>query len=49
MTKRAPVTVGNYSYTAQDARKTVGCIAELWRAHVHVSSVPDGWLAGARG
>jgi len=49
MTKRAPVTVGNYGYTAQDARKTVGCIADLWKEHVHESSVPDGWLAGARG
>lgn len=43
------MTVGNYHYTAQDARRTVGCIAELWRAHTHVSTVPDGWLAGARG
>ena len=49
MTKRSPVTVGNYEYTAQDARKTVGCIADLWKEHVHESSVPQGWLAGARG
>ena len=49
MAQRAPVTVGNHHYTAQDARRTVGCIAELWRAHTHVSAVPEGWLAGARG
>ena len=49
MAQRAPVTVGNHHYTAQDARATVGCIAELWRAHTHVSAVPEGWLAGARG
>lgn len=49
MTKRAPVTVGHHTYTAQDAQKTVGCINDLWREHMHGSSVPDGWLAGARG
>ena len=49
MAQRAPVIVGNHHYTAQDARRTVGCIAELWRAHTHVSAVPEGWLAGARG
>ena len=43
------MTVGNHEYTAQDAHKTVGCIADLWKAHTHLSTVPDGWLAGARG
>jgi MOSC domain-containing protein YiiM len=43
------IIVGNYTYTAQDAKKTLGCISDLWKAHTHASSIPDGWLAGARG
>jgi MOSC domain-containing protein YiiM len=49
MAGRTPVSVGNHEYTAQDAHKTVGSIADLWKAHMHLSTVPDGWLAGARG
>jgi MOSC domain-containing protein YiiM len=49
MGTRASITVGHYTYSAQDARKTVDCLAALWAHHTHESTIPDGWLAGARG
>jgi MOSC domain-containing protein YiiM len=45
----ASITVGNYAYTAADARNTVTELGALWREHRHATTVPDGWLAGARG
>lgn len=45
----ASITVGNHTYTAEDARRTVTELGSLWREHRHATSVPDGWLAGARG
>lgn len=49
MARDASITVGNYAYTAEDARRTVTEVGALWREHRHASTVPDGWLAGARG
>ena len=49
MARTASIVVGHHVYTAQDARKTLENLDELWRHHVHESSVPEGWLAGARG
>lgn len=49
MSSGGPIIVGHYRYTATDARKTLGCLDELWLHHRHQSVVPDGWLAGARG
>lgn len=49
MTRRSPIDVGPHRYTARDAHKTVGSLAALWEHHRHESSIPEGWLAGARG
>ncbi len=49
MSARTSITVGNYVYSAQDARKTVENLATLWTHHTHESTIPEGWLAGARG
>lgn len=49
MVRRASITVGNYVYTAQDAQKTVSNLHAIWQHHTHESTIPDGWLAGARG
>lgn len=49
MTSRGSITVGNYRYTATDARRTLSALDQLWAHHRHDSVVPDGWLAGARG
>jgi MOSC domain-containing protein YiiM len=49
VTRRSPILVGPYSYTVQDAHKTVGALAALWQHHRHDSTIPNGWLAGARG
>jgi MOSC domain-containing protein YiiM len=49
MPRRAPITVGHYSYTAQDAQRTIANINDIWQHHVYDSHIPDGWLAGARG
>ena len=49
MAPRETITVGHHVYTATDARGTVEELSQIWRHHVHDSSVPDGWLAGARG
>ncbi|MFM7262445.1 MAG: MOSC domain-containing protein [Acidimicrobiales bacterium] len=49
MTDDAPVVVGNHRYSAHDARRCITEIGEIWREHRHLTDVPDGWLAGARG
>lgn len=49
MGTRVPITVGNYTYSAQDARKTIENLATIWSHHTHESTIPEGWLAGARG
>ena len=49
MARSASISVGNYTYTGQDAKKTLESLNEIWCHHTHVSSIPDGWLAGARG
>lgn len=49
MARRASITVGNHVYSAQDARKTVSMLDELWSYYTHDSRIPDGWLAGTRG
>jgi MOSC domain-containing protein YiiM len=49
MARKAPITVGHYTYTQQDARKTVTHLNDIWMHHAHQSSIPQGWLAGARG
>lgn len=41
--------VGNHRYSARDARRCITGIGATWREHRHASTVPDGWLAGARG
>lgn len=49
MARSASITVGNYVYTAQDARKTIESLDKTWSHFTHDSQIPDGWLAGARG
>lgn len=49
MARRASITVGNYMYSAQDARKTIDYLDRTWSHYTHQSHIPDGWLAGARG
>lgn len=49
MAGNGTITVGHHVYTAVDARGTVEDLARIWEHHVHDSSVPEGWLAGARG
>ena len=49
MTRRAPITVGNYKYTAQDAQRSIANLNAIWMHHHHASDIPEGWLAGARG
>ena len=49
MAHSASINVGHYSYTVQDARGTLDELNDIWSHHTHVSSIPDGWLAGARG
>ena len=45
----ASITVGNWVYSPEDARRTVTELGDLWLEHRFASTVPDGWLAGARG
>ena len=49
MTISAPVVVGNHSYSVNDARRCITEIDAIWEEHRLASSVPEGWLAGARG
>ncbi len=49
MTRAQLVTVGNYVYNATDAKRTIENFNDLWLHHTHESSIPEGWLAGARG
>ena len=49
MVQAETITVGHHVYTATDARGTVEDLSQIWQHHVHDSSVPQGWLAGARG
>jgi MOSC domain-containing protein YiiM len=49
MASRASITVGNYTYSAQDAHKTLSMLEEIWSYYTHESQIPEGWLAGARG
>jgi MOSC domain-containing protein YiiM len=49
MTRRASITVGNYTYSAQDAHKTLSMLEEIWSYYTHESQIPEGWLAGTRG
>lgn len=49
MTRRASIIVGNHTYTAQDAHKTISQLDVIWSHHTHDSHIPEGWLAGARG
>lgn len=49
MARAESITVGNYVYSAQDAQKTISKLDEIWQHHTHESSIPEGWLAGARG
>lgn len=49
MARAGSIIVGNHTYTAQDAAKTLANLAELWGHHTHDSTIPEGWLAGARG
>ncbi len=49
MARSALINVGNYSYTAQDAQGTLDEMNDIWSHHTHESTIPDGWLAGARG
>ena len=49
MSRSALINVGNYSYTAQDAQRTIANLNDIWGHHTHMSTIPDGWLAGARG
>jgi MOSC domain-containing protein YiiM len=49
MASRASITVGNYTYSAQDAHKTLSMLDEIWSYYTHESQIPEGWLAGTRG
>lgn len=49
MNRRSPVTVGPHVYSAEDARRTVAALPQLWAHHLWDSSVGEGWMAGARG
>ena len=49
MARSASINVGHYSYTAQDAQRTIANPNDIWGHHTHMSTIPDGWLAGARG
>lgn len=49
MARAESITVGHYEYTAQDAHKTISLLDEIWQHHTHESTIPDGWMAGARG
>ena len=49
MARSASINVGHYSYTAQDAQRTIANLNDIWGHHTHMSTIPDGWLAGARG
>ena len=49
MARYASINVGHYSYTAQDAQRTIANLNDIWGHHTHMSTIPDGWLAGARG
>lgn len=49
MARRSSITVGHHTYTAQDAQKTIAALDAIWSHHTHVSSIPEGWLAGTRG
>lgn len=44
-----PVVVGHHAYSAQDARRCITEIGATWEEHRLASTVPEGWLAGARG
>lgn len=45
----APVVVGNHTYSVNDARRCISEIGGIWEEHRLATTVPDGWLAGARG
>ena len=49
MARSASINVGHYSYTAQDAQRTIANLNDIWGHHTYMSTIPDGWLAGARG
>ena len=49
MARHASVDVGHYHYTALDAQKTISNLSAIWQHHTHESTIPGGWLAGARG
>ena len=49
MARSASINVGNYAYTAQDAQRTIANLNDIWGHHTHMSTIPNGWLAGARG
>lgn len=49
MARAESVTVGNYKYSATDAERTIANFDAIWQHHAYQSSIPDGWLAGARG
>lgn len=49
MARHASVVVGSYHYTALDAQKTISNLSSIWHHHTYDSTIPDGWLAGARG
>jgi len=49
MGERASITVGHYEYTAQDAKRTLSELAQIWSHHAHATQIPVGWMAGARG
>ena len=49
MVTSASIQVGNYTYSAEDARNTIAALGNLWSEHRHDSDIPEGWLSGARG
>lgn len=49
MTIAEPVIVGHHTYSPHDAFRCISEIGSVWEEHRLASSVPDGWLAGARG
>ena len=49
MVRRSPLTVGPHVYSAEDARRTVAALPQLWSHHLWDSSIGEGWMAGARG
>ena len=49
MPASSSLQVGNYRYSAEDARNTIKALSDLWLEHRHDSQIPDGWMSGARG